>query len=92
MTFQVSKSIQQNFCPVLRISYNFPENNLLQKMLKRTDVHKILIIGSCPNVIGQACEFDYSRTQACRALKQKGFEIVLGNSNPTTINDRLGNY
>ncbi|MEJ7701657.1 MAG: hypothetical protein WKF71_18730 [Pyrinomonadaceae bacterium] len=54
-------------------------------MPKRTDVHKILIIGSGPIVIGQACEFDYSGTQACRALKQEGFEVVLVNSNPATI-------
>jgi carbamoyl-phosphate synthase large subunit len=51
----------------------------------RTDIHKVLIIGSGPIVIGQACEFDYSGTQACRALKQEGFEVVLVNSNPATI-------
>ncbi|MEJ7860115.1 MAG: carbamoyl-phosphate synthase large subunit [Pyrinomonadaceae bacterium] len=54
-------------------------------MPKRTDIHKILIIGSGPIVIGQACEFDYSGTQACRALKQENFEVVLVNSNPATI-------
>src|SRR5215204_235537 len=54
-------------------------------MPKREDIHKILIIGSGPIVIGQACEFDYSGTQACRALKQEGFEVVLVNSNPATI-------
>lgn len=54
-------------------------------MPKRTDINKILIIGSGPIVIGQACEFDYSGTQACRALKQEGFEIILVNSNPATI-------
>jgi carbamoyl-phosphate synthase large subunit len=54
-------------------------------MPKRTDIRKILIIGSGPIVIGQACEFDYSGTQACRALKQEGFEVVLVNSNPATI-------
>jgi carbamoyl-phosphate synthase large subunit len=54
-------------------------------MPKRTDIRKILIIGSGPIVIGQACEFDYSGTQACRALKQEGYEIVLVNSNPATI-------
>ncbi len=54
-------------------------------MPKRTDIHKILIIGSGPIVIGQGCEFDYSGTQACRALKQEGFEVVLVNSNPATI-------
>ena len=54
-------------------------------MPKRTDIKKILIIGSGPIVIGQACEFDYSGTQACRALKAEGFEVVLVNSNPATI-------
>jgi len=54
-------------------------------MPKRTDIHKILIIGSGPIVIGQACEFDYSGTQACRALKQEGFQVILVNSNPATI-------
>src|SRR3990172_8354323 len=53
--------------------------------MKRTDVHKILIIGSGPIVIGQACEFDYSGTQACKALRQEGYELVLVNSNPATI-------
>ncbi len=54
-------------------------------MPKRTDIRKILIIGSGPIVIGQACEFDYSGTQACRSLKEEGFEVVLVNSNPATI-------
>src|SRR5512141_3070089 len=54
-------------------------------MPRRTDIHKILIIGSGPIVIGQACEFDYSGTQACRALRDEGFEVVLVNSNPATI-------
>ena len=54
-------------------------------MPKRTDIHKVLIIGSGPIVIGQACEFDYSGTQACKALKKLGYEIVLVNSNPATI-------
>ena len=54
-------------------------------MPKRTDIHKVLIIGSGPIVIGQACEFDYSGTQACKALRQLGYEIVLVNSNPATI-------
>ncbi|MFB0508047.1 MAG: carbamoyl-phosphate synthase large subunit [Thermodesulfobacteriota bacterium] len=54
-------------------------------MPKRTDIHKILIIGSGPIVISQACEFDYSGTQACKALKQEGFEVILVNSNPATI-------
>ena len=54
-------------------------------MPKRTDIHKILIIGSGPIVIGQACEFDYSGTQAVKALKDEGYEVVLVNSNPATI-------
>ena len=54
-------------------------------MPKRADIHKILIIGSGPIVIGQACEFDYSGVQACKSLKEDGFEIVLVNSNPATI-------
>ncbi len=54
-------------------------------MPKRTDLHKILIIGSGPIVIGQACEFDYSGTQACKALKEEGYQVVLVNSNPATI-------
>src|SRR6059036_804897 len=54
-------------------------------MPKRTDLRKILIIGSGPIVIGQACEFDYSGTQAVKALKSEGFEVVLVNSNPATI-------
>src|SRR5512136_1233211 len=54
-------------------------------MPKREDIHKVLIIGSGPIVIGQACEFDYSGTQACKALRSLGYEIVLVNSNPATI-------
>ncbi len=54
-------------------------------MPKRTDIKKILIIGSGPIVIGQACEFDYSGTQACKALKEEGYKVVLVNSNPATI-------
>ena len=54
-------------------------------MAQRTDIHKVLIIGSGPIIIGQACEFDYSGTQACKALKSLGYEIVLVNSNPATI-------
>src|SRR2546422_9613637 len=54
-------------------------------MPKRTDLKKILLIGSGPIVIGQACEFDYSGTQACKALRQEGYEVVLVNSNPATI-------
>lgn len=54
-------------------------------MSQRTDIHKVLIIGSGPIIIGQACEFDYSGTQACKALRKLGYEIVLVNSNPATI-------
>src|SRR5207244_9947055 len=54
-------------------------------MPRRTDLHRILIIGSGPIVIGQACEFDYSGTQACKALRADGYEVVLVNSNPATI-------
>ncbi len=54
-------------------------------MPRRDDIHKILIIGSGPIVIGQACEFDYSGTQACKALKEEGYRVILVNSNPATI-------
>ena len=54
-------------------------------MPKRTDIHKILVIGSGPIVIGQAAEFDYAGTQACLALREEGYEVVLCNSNPATI-------
>ena len=54
-------------------------------MPKRTDLHSILIIGSGPIVIGQACEFDYSGTQACRVLREEGYRVILANSNPATI-------
>ena len=53
-------------------------------MPRRNDIHKVMIIGSGPIVIGQACEFDYSGTQACKALRSLGYEIVLANSNPAT--------
>src|SRR5512132_3272591 len=54
-------------------------------MPKRSDIRTILIIGSGPIVIGQACEFDYSGTQACKALREEGYKVVLVNSNPATI-------
>ena len=54
-------------------------------MPRRTDIHTILIIGAGPIVIGQACEFDYSGAQACKALREEGFRVVLVNSNPATI-------
>src|SRR4029077_16534452 len=54
-------------------------------MPKRTDLKKILLIGSGPIIIGQACEFDYSGSQACKSLREEGYEVVLVNSNPATI-------
>ena len=54
-------------------------------MPKRNDVNKVMVIGSGPIIIGQAAEFDYAGTQACRALKEEGLEVVLVNSNPATI-------
>jgi len=54
-------------------------------MPKRTDIESILIIGAGPIIIGQACEFDYSGAQACKALKEEGFRVILVNSNPATI-------
>ena len=54
-------------------------------MPKRTDINKVLVIGSGPIVIGQAAEFDYAGTQACLALKEEGYEVILCNSNPATI-------
>ena len=54
-------------------------------MPKRTDISSILIIGAGPIIIGQACEFDYSGTQACKALREEGYRIILVNSNPATI-------
>src|SRR6185437_2078765 len=55
------------------------------RMPKRTDIKSIMIIGAGPIVIGQACEFDYSGTQACKALKEEGYRVILVNSNPATI-------
>ena len=66
---------------VLRGPSQFPHRH----MPKRTDLKKILLIGSGPIVIGQACEFDYSGTQACKALREEGYTVVLVNSNPATI-------
>ncbi|MCX5673502.1 MAG: carbamoyl phosphate synthase large subunit, partial [Planctomycetota bacterium] len=54
-------------------------------MPRRNDIRKILVIGSGPIIIGQACEFDYSGAQACKALREEGYEVVLVNSNPATI-------
>ena len=54
-------------------------------MAKRTDIHSILLIGAGPIIIGQACEFDYSGVQACKALREEGYKVILVNSNPATI-------
>ena len=54
-------------------------------MPKRTDINSVLVIGSGPIIIGQACEFDYSGTQACRVLREEGYRVILANSNPATI-------
>src|SRR5712672_1674502 len=54
-------------------------------MPKRADIHSVLIIGAGPIIIGQACEFDYSGTQACKALREEGYRVILINSNPATI-------
>ncbi|MEI6501912.1 MAG: hypothetical protein WCP21_12900, partial [Armatimonadota bacterium] len=54
-------------------------------MPRRDDIKKVLLIGSGPIVIGQACEFDYSGTQACKALREEGYQVILVNSNPATI-------
>ena len=64
-------------------------------MPKRTDIKKVMVIGSGPIVIGQAAEFDYAGTQACLALKEEGYEVILVNSNPATImtdNSNSGNH
>src|SRR6185503_12720380 len=63
----------------------FGEPNQEFTMPKRTDIHSVLIIGAGPIIIGQACEFDYSGTQACKALREEGYRVVLVNSNPATI-------
>ena len=54
-------------------------------MPKRSDIESVLIIGAGPIIIGQACEFDYSGTQACKALREEGYKVILVNSNPATI-------
>ena len=54
-------------------------------MPKRNDIESILVIGAGPIIIGQACEFDYAGTQACKALKEEGYRVILANSNPATI-------
>ena len=72
------------FCIIIGNGKNNEETGGVT-MSQRKDIHKVLIIGSGPIIIGQACEFDYSGTQACKALKSLGYEIVLVNSNPATI-------
>ena len=68
------------------LEWDYTERNLLKSIMpKRTDISSILVIGAGPIVIGQACEFDYSGTQAIKALKEEGYRIVLVNSNPATI-------
>src|SRR5262245_47839583 len=64
---------------------SLPPRSHPRPMPKRTDIHSVLIIGAGPIIIGQACEFDYSGTQACKALKEEGYRVVLVNSNPATI-------
>src|SRR5438270_701822 len=61
------------------------QRKVIGNVPRRDDIHKILLIGSGPIIIGQACEFDYSGTQACKALREEGYEVVLVNSNPATI-------
>src|SRR5437588_8876985 len=69
-----------------RASCPFPTLCIMRcQMPRREDIHSILVIGSGPIVIGQACEFDYSGTQACKVLRREGFRVVLINSNPATI-------
>src|SRR5688572_24616928 len=82
--WQVTRNLP---CPkVLRLSRPpRSEGDRESSMPKRTDIKSILIVGAGPIVIGQACEFDYSGTQACKALKEEGYRIVLVNSNPATI-------
>jgi biotin carboxylase len=90
--------LQKNSCAFLYFLYNIMRRKYVTldyyeirrtkediSMPKRTDINKVLIIGSGPIIIGQACEFDYSGTQACKALRKLGYEIVLVNSNPATI-------
>ncbi len=69
----------------LELFFAFSAHLSVRAMPKRTDIKKIMIIGSGPIVIGQACEFDYSGTQACKALREEGYEVILINSNPATI-------
>ena len=79
---------KSDYTVAYRFFFGYTKKNLIYggaTMSQRKDIHKVLIIGSGPIIIGQACEFDYSGTQACKALKNLGYEIVLVNSNPATI-------
>ena len=69
----------------LRLSCQLTARKRAKHVPRRNDIKKVMIIGSGPIIIGQACEFDYSGTQACKALRALGYEIVLVNSNPATI-------
>src|SRR2546422_4428121 len=68
-----------------RLSKSRVSNFICRPMPKRTDIHSVLIVGAGPIIIGQAAEFDYSGTQACKALREEGYRVVLINSNPATI-------
>src|SRR4051794_17518452 len=86
-SFSTTPSLRRG--PTTRATYSTASStswrSTASKMPKRTDIKSILLIGSGPIVIGQACEFDYSGTQACKALKEEGYRIILVNSNPATI-------
>src|SRR3982074_1118243 len=74
--------IPEGRCPQIQSSQS---GDIAKNMPRRNDITKILVIGSGPIVIGQSAEFDYSGTQACKALKAEGYEVVLVNSNPASI-------
>src|SRR3989338_5774346 len=76
--------MMRNICLNI-LSKGGPKKKIQNPMPRRNDIKKILIVGAGPIFIGQGCEFDYSGTQACKALKEEGFEVVLVNSNPATI-------
>ena len=81
---------REEAAPEASIIYGLVRSELRPSVPKRTDIRKILLIGSGPIVIGQACEFDYSGTQACKALREEGYEVVLVNSQPGHHHDRPG--
>jgi len=70
---------------IMARQFAFAAKNRVESMPKRTDINSILIIGAGPIIIGQACEFDYSGVQACKALRDEGYRVILVNSNPATI-------